>query len=232
MRINLGVPVYLSGGQRGPAIDRVIVDPRLWEVTHIVVEKGAGLSAPKLVPLDMVQNWKNDRVELRLTSQQLENMPTYVEQLYCKPCILLASSKEPGTAKPPAKEIFTQEGVPYGPGIMPHQTRPVDTSRAKKAQPEAGQTERGPIELRNGALVEAVDGPIGKLDQLLLDTNIDKITYVVVNGNGQKGREVRVPVEWVGYLEPSRIRLSATKQQVKDLVGPPAGNYLSEMGEE
>lgn len=230
MRINLGVPAYLSGGQQASTIDRVIVDPRLWEVTHIVVEKGGGLAEPKLVPLDLVQSWTNDRVDLRLTAQQLANMPAYVEQHYCKPCVSLAPATEPGQAKPPAKEVFTQEGFPYGPGILPHETKP-ETHRPTPAGPEIGEAEVGPIEVRNGALVEAVDGPVGKLDQLLLDTYLGKISYIVVNGNGRKGRELRVPVQWVGYIEPGRLRLSATKKQLKDLVGPPAGQYLSEKGE-
>lgn len=58
-----------------------------------------------------------------------------------------------------------------------------------------------------------------------------KIDYVVVDSTLGKEREVRIPIRWVGYLEPSRIRLSAAKQQVKDLVGPPAGHYLIEKGE-
>lgn len=230
MRINLGVPAYLSGGQQAPAIDRVIIDPRLWEVTHIVIEKGPGLSEPKLVPLNMVQSWTMDRVDLRLTPQQLANMPTYVEQQYCRPCILPASPAQPGKGKLPATEVFTQEGFPYGPSILPHETKPVETPTDKVKQPDIGPTEVGPIELRNGAQVEAVDGPVGTLDQLLLDTYMGKITYLVVSDTGQKGQEMRVPLEWVGYLEPSRIRLSATKQQVKYLVGPPAGNYLQEEG--
>ncbi len=230
MRINLGVPAYLSGGQKAPAIDRVIVDPRLWEVTHIVVEKGPRLSEPKLVPVNMIQSWTNDRVDLRLTPRELANMPTYVEQQYCKPCVVLAPAEEPGKGNVPTKEIFTQEGFPYGPGILPHETKP-KTHKAKPTEPSVDVEEAGPIELRNGAQVEAVDGPIGTLDQVLLGAYIGQITELVVS-TGQKGGEVRVPLEWVAYLEPSRIRLSATKQQLKDLVGPPSGNYLSQKGKE
>lgn len=228
MRINLGVRAYLADGRQGPVIDRVIVDPRLWEVTHIVVEKNGGISEPKLVPLSEVQSWTKDRVELRLTPQQLAQMPAYVEQQYCAPCVLLAPAEEPGKGKVPSKEVFTQEGFPYGGGILPHETKAGPAPEPIPTGPEAGPAQVGPIELRNGALVEAVDGPIGRLDQMLLDTYINRITSIVVNGTGTKGREITVPVEWVAYLEPARIRLAATKQQLKDLIGPPSGNYLAQ----
>ncbi|MBI2953043.1 MAG: hypothetical protein HYY30_01925 [Chloroflexi bacterium] len=230
MRINLGVPVYLSDGQKGTVIDRVIVDPKLWEVTHLVVGKGVDLAEPKLVPLNEVQSWSNDRVNLRLTLQQLANMPAYVEQQYCKPCVLLGSAKEPGKGKVPTTDIFTQEGFPYGPSTIPHKSKPMKTHEARHAQPEVGEGYVGPIELQNGAQVEAVDGPVGTLDQLLLDTYIGRVTYIVVSAPGLRDHELRIPVEWVGYLEPTRIRLAATKQHLKDLVGPPAGNYLSVKG--
>ncbi len=232
MRINLGVPVYLSGGQKGAVMDRVIIDPTLWEVTHIIVEKGAGLSEPKMVPLNEVQSWTNDRVDLRLTPQQLANMPAYIEEQYSRHSVLLASAKEPGKGKVPATEMFTQEGFPFGPSSIPHESKPKTMHEPKPTEPKIGAGHSGPIELQNEAQVEAVDGPIGTLDQLLLDTLTGKLAYVVVNAPGLQGRELRVPVEWVGYLEPARIRLSASKQQIKDLVGPPAGNYLSGKGNE
>jgi len=221
MRVNLGASAYASTGEKGTTVDRIIVEPETWTATHIVLAKGKPLASSKLVPISLVERWTEDSVVLRVSFDDLVHLPDYIARQYSTPRQLLPRPRRATGKNVPARELFTPEGTPYGPGIFPHETQPAERPATKEEPVESGR-----IQLRDGETVEATDGEFGRLDQLLLDVYTNRISSLVVLVNEQR---VDVPVEWVAYIDPDRIRLAATGEQAKRLVGPPAGNYLSEL---
>lgn len=85
MEINLGVPIYFRTGERGPAVDRVIVEPREWEVAELVTERSSGMPTRKLVPISMVERWTREGIMVRFDPADLAKMPDYVEEHYATP---------------------------------------------------------------------------------------------------------------------------------------------------
>ena len=216
----MGANAYASTGEKSGTIDRVIVEPDSWVATYLVLGKGDVLPSDKLVEISMVQNWSERGVELRLSLDDIKRLPDYIHRQYATPREFLPTPRPAQGGNLPARELFTQEGKPYGPGILPHETRPIEETAAPEQPPQSG-----PIQLRDGETVEAVDGELGRLDQLLLDVYTDRLNTIVVKGDGTQWH---VPVEWIAYIDPDRVRLAADREQAEHLVGPPAGNYLPE----
>ena len=228
MQVRLGAVVFGHDRRKSSAADRVLIDPRNWEVTHVVIRTGTRRQpALKLVPVSLVERWEPEGVILRLTSEELQRMPDYyIERPYVVPRGLLASATlPPRPAHLPVPLIFTQPGFPYGPGLIPHWTTPMDrhvTGPVPWHEPVSGM-----IEIKGGAIAEAVDGEVGRIERLLLDTYTDRVNAFVISAGGAFKRDVAVPLEWVAYVSPERVRFAATRDQLERIVDVPAGNYLA-----
>ncbi|MBI2941083.1 MAG: hypothetical protein HYY04_11665 [Chloroflexi bacterium] len=225
MDVCIGATIYGSDASVGSAVDRVLIDPATWEVTHIVVRTGGLRPRYKLVPMSLVERWEEKGAILRVTSEELRALPDYIERDYVVPRGVLASAAPPTRTNLPATLLFTEPGFPYGPGLIPHPSHVVDRPVFHPAEIHSG-----PIEIRGGAVAEAVDGEIGLVDRLLLDPYTNRVSSFVVRAGRLFGRDVAVPLEWVGYVDPHRIRFAATRAQLGQVVGVPAGNYLAVFG--
>ncbi len=204
MRINLGIPAFLSDGFEGPQIDRVIVDPRLWEVTHVVV--GAGEIGGKIVPLSLVRDWAGDRIDLMLSRAELEMMPDYVERHYATPQRLFPISGEVAEVSDGAIPFVSRdfEGLSaIHPGEIASDSVTVELAHHPVA---------GPVELRFGASIESGNHALGRLDQLVVDTYTHRVTDLVARSASKNGLEARFPVEMVAYVEPGCVRLALQEQ--------------------
>jgi|GEM_PF-3988404 hypothetical protein len=220
MRIDMGASAFAFTGEKSAIVDRVIIEPEDWTATHLVLAKGDILASDKLLPIDMVQAWTERGVLLRLTLDDIRRLPDYIAREYATVRQFLPAAQPPKGGNVPSPEVFTQEGKPFGPGLLPHRTQPFEGKELAQ-QPVPS----GPIQLRDGATVEAVDGIVGYLDQLLLDPLTNRVSSLIIKRDGQL---FDVPVEWVAYIDPDCIRLATTKEQAEHLVGPPAGNFLVE----
>ena len=65
MQFVQGAGVYTADDQQVGHVDRVVIDPKTLEVTHIVVQKGFLFTEDKVVPLDLIAEANEDRVALR-----------------------------------------------------------------------------------------------------------------------------------------------------------------------
>lgn len=215
MDIDIGADVLTNDGKKVGSVERVVIDPLSYEVTDIVVHTDAGRQDDYIVSVSEIDAAEHGEVTLRVNADQLRQMPHFVEAEFEVPppggAEVLAYN--PGNIVVPVKPPFPPPyPVPPPPPPLPELAREVGAA---------------PLEISEGTEVEAVDGPIGTVDEVLLDTYQDRITALVVRKNDLLGTDVVIPVEWVSEISLDRVKVAATRAQVEHLLGPPAGWYLS-----
>ena len=204
----LGSEAVCSDGYRGQ-LRAVVIDPAAGTVTHLVVEPDGRSGLARLVPLSMADAAPGG-LRLRCTEAEFRDLEAAEETLaeftlgYEVPVQLLPPGWR-GTGGP------TTEGAAI-PRIPERET--VDVIPP------------GEVEEHGGGHVHATDGDIGQLRGLRIDPATSRVTHVLVReGHLLARKDVAVPFSSVAGLDDG-IRLTITRQQVRDLppadAGPPA----------
>src|SRR5438874_12870215 len=72
-------------------------------------------------------------------------------------------------------------------------------------------------EFKIGVPVEAIEGPVGRLRQVVLDPGDSRVASLVVRRGGLPARDSVVPVEAVESASDDAIKLKLTKDEVDAL---------------
>ena len=198
----LGSEAVCSDGYRGQ-LRAVVIDPAAGTVTHLVVEPDGRSGLARLVPLSMADAAPGG-LRLRCTEAEFRDLEAAEETLaeftlgYEVPVQLLPPGWR-GTGGP------TTEGAAI-PRIPERET--VDVIPP------------GEVEEHGGGHVHATDGDIGQVSALRIDPASRQVTHVLVReGHLLARKDVAVPFSSVAGFDDG-IRLTITRQQVRDL--PPA----------
>ena len=193
MELSPHAPVY-CGEERVGRAKAVIFHPRSHSVTHIVVDAHHG---ERLVPLGKVEATTGERITLKCRASELKNFEPFTEVEW------VDAPLPPHLA-----------GWEYGYGwplAYPDENM----------QREAVVHERIPLyerEVKRGMPVEASDGRVGKVDELLVDESGERITHLVLRDNHIFRRKlVAVPVSQVKHFKEDRVVLSLSKREVEAL---------------
>ena len=193
MEIPLNTPVACSDGEGGKSV-YVIVDPASEKVTHVVVQESGLGGELRLVPLDVVLESGPDRILIRLTREELHRSQPFYQKSFL-----------PGTGSFMA---YPQEGYLTWPAVAPVVPVPLETP----------QNPPGTIEFNRGSRIQASDGEIGKLDEVLIDPVSQKITHLILReGNFWNKKEVVIPVAEVARIADDAITLKLSKDQIEHL---------------
>jgi sporulation protein YlmC with PRC-barrel domain len=203
----LGSEAVCSDGYRGE-VRAVVLDPVAGTVTHLVVEPEGRSGLARLVPLDLLDAAPGE-VQLRCTEAEFRDLE-------------------------PAEETLAEFALGYQ---APVQLLPPGWRGAGGQATEGGTIPRipeketidvippGEVEERRGGHVHATDGDIGQLRALRIDPASRRVTHVLVReGHLLARKDVAVPFSSVAGFDDG-IRLSITRQQVRDL--PPADTDTS-----
>lgn len=200
MRLAKGADVLSSRGEKLGTLERVVVDPKTREVTHLVIAKGFLFTTNKLVSMDSVDTDAEGNITMRATAQDLEEFQDFEESQY----VNLDSEEYPeGEVEsyywyPPTNMGWWRAGmhVPY-PGM------PIYTLKTTQNIPE------GTVALEEGAkVVSRDDKHVGDIDQLIVDEQDNRVTHLVI-GEGLLFRERKlIPVLWISNIEENGIYLS------------------------
>jgi uncharacterized protein YrrD len=74
-----GSKVISSDGKHVGDVERLVVGTESNQVTHFLISQGLLFKDEKLVPMDWVKSIEEDKVELAVTSQVLQRLPSYQE---------------------------------------------------------------------------------------------------------------------------------------------------------
>ena len=199
MRLVKGADVYSSQGERLGTLSRVIIDPSSREVTHFVIEKGLMFTTNKIIPIDQVIPDNEEKIILTSSEHDLGEFPDFEETHY----VNLDSTEYPGsdvTASfwyPPVDYAWWRAGMP---AVAP--PMPVYTIKATQNIPE------GTVALEEGAsVISADEKEVGSIEQLIVDSQDNRVTQLVV-GKGLLFKERRlIPVTWISTIGEEEVHL-------------------------
>ncbi len=179
----------------------IIVDPATYQVTHFVVREKNQPHSPRLVPVDLVSETSHNLIRLNCAKAELANQPSFADVEY-------------RTVEVPYYQSTGYSGAPY---YMPEVTViPVEHEHVPEGQ----------MALREGTLVEATDGLVGQIDELLVEPTSGKITHLVLREGhlwGQKA--VMVPLSFIKKVENDTVYLTLNKQTFSTMLALPVKQY-------
>ena len=178
---------------------RVVVDPVARTLTHLVVEAKHRQGVGHLVPIDLVAS-AEDAIQLSCTISQFEALEDAEERRFL-----------PGATGQWGYGQDQMLSWPYyGLGLGPNGTgipAPIVTDRVPV----------GDVEVRRGEHVAATDGPIGRVQGLVVDLADHQVTHVLLDEGHLWGKKrVAIPIGAVTSVDDG-VQLRLTKDEVRDL---------------
>jgi sporulation protein YlmC with PRC-barrel domain len=193
--LQIGARVFAIDGESGELV-RVIINPVIQAVTHLVVAPRRHPGLGRLVPVDMIETVGADRIRLRCTMAGFQELDDAQDVQF-----LSASTDLLGYGQHALVWPYYSLGTPGG-GAH-HQ--PIVTDRIP----------RGEVEVQRGDPVHAIDGWIGSVQGLVIDPADHHVTHVLLQEGHLWGRkQVAIPVGKTARVG-EEIRVELTKQDVE-----------------
>jgi uncharacterized protein YrrD len=184
MQIDIGSRVRTQDEGDVGEVHRVVLDLDREAVVSIVVLKGHLLSRDILVPLEYVERADEDGVVLRLTTDELEQLPDFAYNEFLSP--------PPTWAFP-----------------MPYPGGAVYVPMTQRERLGGNQ-----LDLTPGSKVLTTDGELGSVDQVEIESGSGRVDAFWVKTGGLFGHDLRVPAEWVDSLDEDGVHIAATHDEV------------------
>jgi sporulation protein YlmC with PRC-barrel domain len=199
--IPLNATVECTDGRFGTST-YVVMDPRTRHVTHVVVRERRFPYAEHLVPVERIGQTTPDLILLRATREEAARTPPFTE----------VDDFEPGGVA----GTYSAGGVLLWPYADP-------LSGPEPLLVEHELIPAGEEAIGRGTAVEACDGRVGRVDDLLVDPATGRVTHLVLREGHLWGqRDVRIPVEAIEEIGEATVRLRLDKKAVGELPAVPA----------
>jgi sporulation protein YlmC with PRC-barrel domain len=199
----IGSEAVGSDGYRGEVL-AVVVDPAARTVTHLVVEPHGRAGLARLVPLELAElaGAEPGPIPLRCTEAEFMSLEPAEETL----AEFVPGYPDPVQLLPPGWRDTGGGPTADGGTIL----RIPEKETIDIVPP-------GEVEERRGDHVHASDGDVGHLRGLRIDPGSRRVTHVLVReGHVWGHQDIDIPAEMVAGFGDG-IRLSVTRQQVRDL---------------
>lgn len=196
MLFKKGVEVFSSDDEKIGTLDRVVMDPKTKEVTHIIVREGFLFTEDKVVPMDLIGSVTDDRIALQGSKEHLDELPEYEETHYVPRTAAVDDDMSTLYWNPP---VDAWGG--YGRYAFYPQSQYL--RRTEKNIPE------GMVALAEGAKVLSEDGKhVGNIETLVTDPKEDRVTHLVISsGLLLKERKI-IPAYWLSSVNDDEVHLS------------------------
>ena len=212
--IPLNVKVNCLDGNCGRS-SHVIIDPSNQSVTYLVVQNNNFLdSSMRLVTWDKIVATTHKSIQLNCTLRELAAMEKFTKIHY-----LDRDSAEYSAFSLPATEIFDE--------LDPYFMMPDVYADSICAIPVVEECiPAGEIAVRCKADVEAIDGHVGRLDELVIDPHDGHITGLVVRkGHFWQRKELTLPVKAIAQIDEYVVRLNLDRKTVESLPAVPIKSF-------
>jgi sporulation protein YlmC with PRC-barrel domain len=214
MKINKNSPVITSDGQEIGRVSRVVIDPLLRDVTHLVIREEEMPAEEKLIPIELAAQSiePTDGIRLQSIAADLELRP--FEKIHYVPLTKEAAERAniPGIQArpvyfyPPVGEAW--EGKPYPPRF---------SEQRYVAKTEQNISEES-VSVRDEAGVITVGGEVfGRVEQFFVDSGSGRVThYLIATGQGPADRKL-VPVTWTSAINEAQVELKVSSDLLETL---------------
>jgi hypothetical protein len=205
MDIPVDVPVYCKDGLCGRST-YVLINPVLNEVTHVVVRETQSPHSERVVPIDAVVETTPDMILLRQTREKLARMEPFIQVEYIR-------EEMPDTDYSPAGYMGTG-AYRLWPYAIPE--------RSELVPVEHRRIPLGELAIKRGTRVQATDGHVGRVDELLVDATSEHMTHLVMREGQLWGqRDVAIPVSQIDHLADGTVYLKLSKDEIAALPAIP-----------
>jgi uncharacterized protein YrrD len=194
MEMPLGVQVHCTDGRCGRST-YIIVNPTNDEVTHLVVRERQPSRIEHLIPVNLVKSTFADVILLNITKEEFFNTEQFNQQEFIYTDL-------PHHATDPKLTLLWPYAVPAK-RVVDSQIRPIPP---------------GQLAVRRGAQVRATDGPVGRIDEFIVDPETCYITHLVMReGNLLGKKNVTIPVSVIDRIEEKVVHLKIDRDQVAEM---------------
>jgi len=205
MQFKRGADVFTADGRKVGSIDRVVIDPRTREVSHIVIRKGFLFAEDKVVPIDLIAKTTEDRIVLRSDVGDLDALPQFEETHY----IPLYDSGTPSTADVPLY-WYPPVGVLGYPGYVP--PVPFYVEETERHIPE------NTVPLKEGSKVISSDGKhVGNVERIFADSQTGRVTHFVISQGLILKEKKLIPATWISSVLEDAVYLTVDTHQLDAL---------------
>lgn len=210
-KYTIGTEVVCRDGACGD-LRRVVIDPVARALTHLVVEPKHREGIGRLVPIGIAEATAG-RIRLRCSAAEFDTFED-AEETYFLP----EADAQMGYG---AGQVYAWPyyglGEGYGVGMGGVGISGVGVANHPEAVIE-DRVPAGEVEVRRGEHVHAVDGDIGRVQGLLIDTEHYQVTAVLLEDGHLWGkREIAIPISAVKEVAADGVRLNLTKSQIRAL---------------
>jgi hypothetical protein len=195
MEISLNMEVRCAGQPCGTST-AIVVDPTSEELTHLVVRERHAPHTERMVPIDLVSESTPEYIELSCADRELAEAEPFVTTEYVRVDV----------------PHYVNAGMIY---TMPYVIRDSKTASVPEQEEHIPPHE---LAVRRGARVEATDGPIGRVDEFLVDPANHHITHLILReGHLWAQRDVAIPVSAIERCDERQVELKLSKEEVGQL---------------
>ena len=204
--IHTKVEVKCSDGGIGHST-YVIVNPINQQITHLVVKSDLPPFHEHVVPLDQVDEAAPNLIKLKCTQGELEKMQQFKDQEYIRTKIPDYQSLDDNYLAAPY--------VIATPGYIPE-----EKETYYPVEPE--NIPEGEIAIKRGARVEATDGYVGQVDELLINSETMHVTHLVLRDRHIFSRkDITIPISQIDRVDEDNIYLKLDRHGVEELPTTP-----------
>jgi sporulation protein YlmC with PRC-barrel domain len=199
MEMPVKASVYCTDGPCGHST-HVVLRTDTDEVTHLVVKENHGGQPERLVPVKLVKEASPETIQLDCTLEELDALAPFVQTELVEHQLA---------------DYQVQQDMAYyeaGFSVRPNTTKP-KWVRVKHETIPADE-----VAVRRGARVLATDGPIGRVDEFLVDADDERVTHLIMRkGHLWGSRDVCIPVSAIDRLWEETVYLKLDKAAVEAL---------------
>lgn len=213
MEFKQNASVHTVDGKDVGRIDRVVLDPKTKEVTHIVVRKGFLFTEDKVIPQDLLDVATENGVTLRADVSDLQALPHFEETHYVR--VSDGSHTRNGGDNtmdyaPPLFQHPALGGVP--PAMMTESFAPEYVAETAQNIPE------GSVALKEGAKVIAADGQhVGNVEQVITDPQASRVMNFVITQGLLVKEKRQIPITWVRDVWEDEVHLAVGSHTINEL---------------
>ncbi len=221
MQFKDGTHVFTADNQDVGTVDRIVIDPRTDELTHIVVQQGFLFTEDKVVPIELVASANEDRIVLRPDAGDLEHLPPFEEQYYAR----IDEAERQARAYPGTGYVSPVFGYPPYGAAWPVYPGVVGAGYAGVGQPEGQFVERTELNipdhtaaLKKGArVISADDQHVGEIESVLVDKQSSRATHFVISQGLLFKDHKLVPADWIKVTGENEVFLSVHSKTLEGL---------------
>ncbi len=211
MELRQHVGVFSADDHAIGHLERVVIDPKINEVTHLIVRHGLVVPEDKVLPITQVEVGTENGIVTQLTTAEFEQLPEFEETQF-------VSANEPKLARAdpndPVRNVPAIYWLPVYPRslLLPQFAEPSYRVETQLNIPA------GTIAVKEGAWVISRDGKrTGKINEVLTATESDRITHILIAHGLLITTKKLIPIDWIDVLSEDEVYLVVRSSTIDKL---------------